>query len=131
MRIRVRIVVPGGDVDHRTRGQEGQNIVGVVVGDTPAVLIIAHATERVGSRRTGTRRIRSHVRIDGFHALRLAAHVKVRLKRRDNRGPGKTEVTVISRDLSGRQIQIAHVAHMLCESDILRRGPFRIQLESE
>src|SRR5579863_4759345 len=93
----VGVVVPGGHVNDRPCGQQRSHILGVWIRDAPAELVIAHATERLGLRGSGTRRIRPHVRIDGLHALGLAARVEVRLKRRYQRRLLQTEVAIAAR----------------------------------
>src|SRR5207249_6832935 len=41
------------------------------------------------------------------------------------------EVAVGPRDLAGRDVDVVVVAHVLRERDVLRRLPFRIQLEAD
>src|SRR2546421_7457645 len=78
----VAVVVPGGDVNDRSGGQQWSGLLRVGIGDAPAILVIAYATQRLGLGRAGTRRVRPDVRVDRLHALSLAASVKVWLKRR-------------------------------------------------
>ena len=112
-------------------GENGRHILGVVISDAPSELIIADATERFRPRRARPRRVRAHVRIDRFHALRLAPVMEVRLVRRHHRRPRQPEVTVAAGDLSGRQIQFPRFAHMLREGNVLGFDALRIELQPQ
>src|SRR4029453_6891469 len=83
--ILVAVVVPSGDVNDRAGGQQRSGLLRVRIGDAPAILIIAYATERLRLGWAGARRVRPDVWVDGLHALGLTASVKMRLKRRNQR----------------------------------------------
>src|SRR5205823_8682181 len=102
------------------------DIVCVVISEAPAKLIVAHATKRLGTRGTGTRRIRSNIRVNRFHALRFAPKMEMRLERRQDGRSRQAEVAIAASDLAGRQIQVAGVAHVLCKCYVLWHKSFRI-----
>src|SRR5262245_2106486 len=53
MRIVVGIVVPRRNVDHRTGWQQRRDLLCIRIRDAPAELIVAYATDRLCSRRSG------------------------------------------------------------------------------
>src|SRR6266550_6312069 len=84
--VRCRVVVPTDHVKDRVRRQQRLNIFAVVINNVPTKLVVVDTTQH----------LLPAIGIDGFHALRLAAVVQVRLKRRDARVFGETREAVRS-----------------------------------
>src|SRR4029077_12469412 len=115
----------------RSGGQQRSRLLRVGIGDAPAILVIAYATQRLGLGWAGARRGRPDVRVDRLHALGLAASMKVWLKRRNQRRLLQTEVPVAACNLARRNIEFGHLTHVLREYHVLGDNTFRIELEPD